>query len=194
MISRIVTFGLSGTRAFRVTVETDITRGIPYYDIVGLGSEAVRESRKRIRAAIINQRYDFPSGHVTQNLAPADVRKVGSSFDLPLALGILCAGEERRRGDEGGYGRESEYYELRRLAGVPETPEEINGDKAFLNGDDAGGTLGTGRNAGPGETRHSTGGEGNAGSVGVVGELSLDGTVRPVKGVLPAAVCCREEG
>jgi len=194
MISRIVTFGLSGTRAFRVTVETDITRGIPYYDIVGLGSEAVRESRKRIRAAIINQRYDFPSGHVTQNLAPADVRKVGSSFDLPLALGILCAGEERRRGDEGGYGRESEYYELRRLAGVPETPEEINGDEAFLNGDDAGGTLGTGRNTGPGEARHSPGGEGNAGTVGVVGELSLDGTVRPVKGVLPAAVCCREEG
>ena len=176
MISRIVTFGLSGTRAFRVTVETDITRGIPYYDIVGLGSEAVRESRKRIRAAIINQKYDFPSGHVTQNLAPADVRKTGSSFDLPLALGILCAGGNWRRGSPGTVNESGGYCE-------PDEYAEYGAARVELRGGIAAG--------GPGSF---SGGEGNAGTTGVVGELSLDGTVRPVKGVLPAAVCCREEG
>ena len=131
MVSKITTFGLSGTRAFRVTVETDIERGIPYYDIVGLGSETVRESRKRIKSAILNQEFEFPPGHVVQNLAPADIRKTGTGYDLPIAAGILKA---------------------------------------------------------------KKGGTGATENIGIIGELSLDGGVLPVKGVLPSVVCGRECG
>ncbi len=131
MVSKITTFGLSGTRSFRVTVETDIAKGIPYFEIVGLGSETVRESRKRIKAAVSNCGFQLPPGRVTQNLAPADVRKTGTGFDLPMAAGLLKAGS-----DNGG------SYER----------------------------------------------------IGVIGELSLDGAVVPVRGVLPAVACGRSEG
>ncbi|MCR5693472.1 MAG: YifB family Mg chelatase-like AAA ATPase [Clostridia bacterium] len=131
MVSKITTFGLSGTRSFRVIVETDIARGIPYFEIVGLGSETVRESRKRIRSAVLNRGFEMPPGRVTQNLAPADVRKLGTGFDLPLAAGLLKAWEGR-----------TENYE----------------------------------------------------NIGVIGELSLDGSLVPVKGVLPAVVCGKSCG
>ena len=91
MFSKINTFGISGARAFAIAVETDIVRGIPSFEVVGLGNEAVRESRKRVRSAIINQGFPFPQGRITLNLAPAGQRKQGTSLDLPIAAGILMS-------------------------------------------------------------------------------------------------------
>lgn len=72
-----------------IQVEVDITKGMPSFNIVGLPDAAVKESRERVRSAIMNTGYEFPLGRITINLAPADVRKVGSLLDLPIALGIL---------------------------------------------------------------------------------------------------------
>lgn len=91
VFSKINTFVISGARAFAVTVEADISRGIPDFEVVGLGSEAVREARKRVRAAIVNQGFSFPQSRVVLNLAPADIRKHGTSLDLPIAIGILSS-------------------------------------------------------------------------------------------------------
>lgn len=70
-------------------MEVDIATGIPAFSIVGLGDAAVQESRERVRSAVKNSGYGFPSKRITVNLAPADTRKSGPSFDLPIALGIL---------------------------------------------------------------------------------------------------------
>lgn len=91
MFSKLNTFGISGARVFAITVETDIARGIPNFEVVGLGNEAVRESRKRVRSAIVNQGFPFPQGRITLNLAPAGLRKQGTSLDLPIAVGILMS-------------------------------------------------------------------------------------------------------
>lgn len=72
-------------------VEVDVSFGLPAFTVVGLPDVSVRESRDRVRSAIRNSGYDFPQHHVTVNLAPADLRKAGSSFDLPIALGVLAA-------------------------------------------------------------------------------------------------------
>src|SRR4026209_1988518 len=74
-----------------VTIEVDVSFGLPGFTMVGLPDPSVRESRDRIRSAIRNSGYEFPPHRITVNLAPADVRKAGSSFDLPIALGILAA-------------------------------------------------------------------------------------------------------
>lgn len=74
-----------------VTVEIDIGKGLPCFNIVGLADTSVKEARQRVRSAIINSGYMFPFGRITINLAPADLRKCGSHFDLPLAVGILAA-------------------------------------------------------------------------------------------------------
>ena len=80
-------------------VEVDVSFGLPFFNLVGLPDASVRESRDRVRSAIRNSGFEFPSHRVTVNLAPADVRKAGSSFDLPIALGILAAqGIVERRG------------------------------------------------------------------------------------------------
>jgi magnesium chelatase family protein len=127
-----------GIDAILVDIEVNLqpvskeTEGIPF-TIVGLPDTAIRESRERIRAAITNSRYFFPIHKVTVNLAPADVRKEGASFDLPIALGILGA----------------------------------NGDLGNL---------------------------GNLSHVLSVGELSLDGRVRPVRGALSIALTARNNG
>lgn len=76
-----------------VEIEISIIRGIPRHTVVGLPNAAVRESLDRIRAAILAEGLDFPRGAITTNLAPADVRKEGTSFDLPIALGILVAND-----------------------------------------------------------------------------------------------------
>ena len=121
--------GLYGLDAYRVSVELDIASSpseVPSFQIVGLPEGAVRESRDRVRAAISNSGYWFPAGRITANLAPADIRKEGAAFDLPLAVGILSA---------------SERFESDRLD-----------------------------------------------SFAMVGELGLDGVIRPVNGVLPLAL------
>src|ERR1041384_8478763 len=138
MLFRTQSAAVYGIDANLVDVEVDLTPArsevdqAPSVIIVGLPDLAVRESRERIRAAINNSAFFFPLHKTTINLAPADVKKEGSSFDLPIALGILGA----------------------------------NGD---LRDEELQDTL-------------------------TVGELSLDGRVRPIKGALPIAVAARKRG
>jgi magnesium chelatase family protein len=137
MLFKTLSAAVFGIDAYVVDAEVDLTprsgdNAAPIFTTVGLPDAAVRESRERIRAAINNSGFFFPIHRVTVNLAPADVKKEGSSFDLPIALGILGA----------------------------------NGDLKREDLDDA---L-------------------------IVGELSLDGRVRPIKGALPIAVAARAHG
>ena len=89
MLSKLYSFGVSGIDGYLVTVETHISGGLPAFDIVGLGDNAVKESRERVRSAIKNNNYGYPSSRITVNLAPADIRKSGAVFDVPVMLGIL---------------------------------------------------------------------------------------------------------
>ncbi len=84
-------FSISGIEAYNVSVEVDVRRGLPSYTTVGLGDKAVKESKNRINAAIKNSGFEFPVKKITVNLAPAAVKKEGSAFDFPIALGILQA-------------------------------------------------------------------------------------------------------
>jgi len=129
MLARIHSAALVGVEAVPVDVEVDVSSGLPLCSIVGLPDAAVREARERVRAAIRNAGYEMPPRRVTVNLAPADLRKIGPSYDLPIALGILTATQQ-----------------------LP--PQAL------------------------------------AGCV-VIGELSLDGGVRPVPGVLNIALAAR---
>jgi magnesium chelatase family protein len=132
VLARVRSATLSGIEAATVFVEVDVTPGLPSFTTVGLPDSAVRESRDRVRAAIRNVGLEFPIERITVNLAPADLRKEGAAFDLPMAVGILCATGLVKPG---------------RL------------DRAL-----------------------------------VMGELSLDGSVRPVRGVLAVALHARREG
>ena len=133
MLARAYSAAISGIDAYLLTVEADLSNGLPNFTIVGLPDAAVQESRERVRAAVRNSGYRFPADkRVTINLAPADVRKEGPSLDLPIALGILAATGQL----------------------PPEDLEEW----------------------------------------ALVGELALDGTVRPVSGVLPVVMAAREAG
>ena len=80
-----------GIEAPLVSVEVHIGGGLPRFTIVGLPETAVRESKDRVRAALLNSQFEFPSGRITVNLAPADLPKEGGRFDLPIAIGILAA-------------------------------------------------------------------------------------------------------
>ncbi len=91
MYSRVKSAALNGIDAEEVIVESDISRGFPSFSIVGLPDTAIRESKERVRASIINSGFRFPGGRVTVNLSPAGVRKVGTHFDLPIALCILIS-------------------------------------------------------------------------------------------------------
>jgi magnesium chelatase family protein len=90
MLYKIASAALLGVEAYLVEVEVDVSRGIPNYVTVGLPDAAVRESKERVRAALKNCGYEFPSRRIIINLAPADRRKEGSSFDLPICLGLLA--------------------------------------------------------------------------------------------------------
>lgn len=130
MVTMVNSLGVFGMDGYVVQVEVDFLRALPAFDIVGLPDAAVRESRDRVRYAIKNSGFPFPDHKVTVNLAPADLRKSGSLYDLPIALAVLAA------------------------SGQLEVPEQT----AFL------------------------------------GELSLNGEVRPVSGVLPMVICAKEQG
>ncbi|HRI48489.1 MAG TPA: magnesium chelatase domain-containing protein, partial [Ignavibacteriaceae bacterium] len=93
MISKVLTSATYGIDAYIIEVETHVEKAIPGFIIVGLPDNAVKESRERVSAAIKNSGYKFPIQKITVNLAPADIRKEGSSFDLPIAIGILTATE-----------------------------------------------------------------------------------------------------
>ncbi|MFZ3089727.1 MAG: YifB family Mg chelatase-like AAA ATPase [Nitrospirota bacterium] len=91
MIAKVLSSALIGIDAYLLDVEVDISLGLPVFSIVGLPDLAVKESRDRVRAAIKNIGLDFPVKKITINLAPADIKKEGSAFDLPIAIGILVA-------------------------------------------------------------------------------------------------------
>ncbi len=91
MLARVTSEALSGLQGHPVVVEADVVAAAPAFSVVGLPDAAVQESRERVRAAIVNSSYEFPSRRITVNLAPADVRKEGPSFDLPIALAFLLA-------------------------------------------------------------------------------------------------------
>src|SRR5437773_1935598 len=91
MLARVRSAAVLGIDAYLVEVETDIANGLPTFATVGLPQGAVKEGRERVYAAIANSGYTFPLKRITVNLAPADIRKEGSAFDLPIALGVLAA-------------------------------------------------------------------------------------------------------
>jgi magnesium chelatase family protein len=131
MFGRLTSGAILGVDAQLIEIQCDVSGGLPSFQIVGLPDKEVSESRERIRSALRNAGYSFPAGRVTANLAPADVRKHGVAFDLPVALGILIASNQ-----------------------VP-APQD-----RFL----------------------------------IVGELALDGEVRPVPGVLPLVLQAAADG
>lgn len=87
----INTASFTGIEGSMITVEIDITRGLPAFNIVGMADISVKESKERVRSSIMNSGYDFPVSRITVNLAPADFKKEGAQFDLPIAIGILMA-------------------------------------------------------------------------------------------------------
>lgn len=129
MYARINSLGLFGLDAFPVTVECDISQGLPRFDLVGLPDAVVKESRERVRASIKNCHLTFPVSRITVNIAPADIKKEGSLYDLPVFISILKAGNQ-------------------------------------LNG--------------------------NTDDYAFIGELSLDGEIRKVNGVLPMLIQARK--
>lgn len=91
MLARLTSASLRGLDAEAVDVEVDLSRGLPCWNMVGLPDASVREARDRVRSALLNSNFEFPLSHITVNLAPADKRKDGSHFDLPVAIGLLWA-------------------------------------------------------------------------------------------------------
>jgi len=111
-VARVACRALVGLHAPLVHVEVSLASGLPAFCIVGLPATVVKESKERVRAALLNSRFEFPAGRITVNLAPADLPKEGGRFDLPIALGILLAsGQIQPRGAAGGGGCEGrEFY------------------------------------------------------------------------------------
>lgn len=120
MFSKINSLGVSGVGGYEVAVEVYISNGLPAFDIVGLPDAAVKEARERVRAAIKNNGFRFPVSRLTINLAPADKKKVGTVYDLPILMGILSAsGElEKPKEDCAFFGELSLLGELRPVAGA----------------------------------------------------------------------------
>ncbi|MBR5272493.1 MAG: YifB family Mg chelatase-like AAA ATPase [Clostridia bacterium] len=91
MFSKVNSLGLFGLDAFLVEVETDVSMGLPRFDIVGLPDAAVDEAKERVRAALKNSGFEFPVSRITVNLAPAERKKIGTVYDLPICMALLCA-------------------------------------------------------------------------------------------------------
>lgn len=134
MLAKVNSFGLIGLDGYLVNVEIDINRGLPSYDVVGLADAAIRESKQRVVSAIKNQGYSYPISKITVNLAPADTKKEGSIYDLPISVGVLIASDQ--------------------ITAARSKLEEFS----------------------------------------FVGELSLDGSLRKIKGVLPILITARNLG
>ncbi|MDT8311570.1 MAG: magnesium chelatase domain-containing protein, partial [Methylophaga sp.] len=93
-IATVFSRALTGIDAQQVTIEVHLSNGLPSLSIVGMPETAVKESKDRVRSAIINSQFNFPQQRITINLAPADLPKEGGRFDLPIALGILAAAQQ----------------------------------------------------------------------------------------------------
>lgn len=120
MAAKVISIGLYGAEAFLVEVECDIGRSLPAFDLVGLPDAAVKESRERVRAALKNCGFDYPTGRITVNLAPADIRKEGPLYDLPVLMSVLISSGQLGAclGDSAFLGELSLFGELRPVNGV----------------------------------------------------------------------------
>ena len=121
MLSKVLSFGLTGITGYPVEIEIDINAGLPGYDVVGLADTAIKESKSRVKAAIKNSAYNYPIHKVIINLAPADTKKEGSMYDLPIALGILASQDIIQPKALEGYvflGELSLNGEIRKLNGI----------------------------------------------------------------------------
>ncbi len=120
MFAKVKSLGVFGMDSYSVVVEADITRGLPRFDIVGLPDTAVKESRERVRASIKNCHYEFPVSHITVNIAPADIKKEGAIYDLPILIALLKAtGQIKASTDDFAFiGELSLDGEIRRCTGV----------------------------------------------------------------------------
>ena len=120
MFSKINSLGVSGVGGYPVTLEVYITNGLPAFDVVGLPDAAVKESRERVRAAVKNNGFRFPVSRMTVNLAPADRKKAGTLYDLPMLIGILAANGDIRQpeSDCAFLGELSLTGELRPISGA----------------------------------------------------------------------------
>lgn len=103
MLATVRTFSLLGIEAVAVDIEVDVSNGLPHMAIVGLPDSSIKESKERVRSGIKNSGFTFPPDRITINLAPANFKKEGSSFDLAIALGILCASKQIDKGFLGDY-------------------------------------------------------------------------------------------
>jgi len=137
MLARLTASAVFGVQAVPVSVEVDVSPGLPGTTMVGLPDTTVRESRDRVRTAIRNSGFPFPGERVTVSLAPADVRKVGAAFDLPIALGILAASgvlpyrEERRFTIVGGLSLDGGVPPMWGLLPVAMSARETTGSMVF---------------------------------------------------------------
>lgn len=121
MAIHVTTATFYGIEGFIVSVEIDISNGLPSFNIVGLADISVKESKERVRAAIINSGFEFPINRITINLAPADLKKEGSQFDLPIAIGILLATNQIKSNNLNNYlilGELSLSGELKKIKGA----------------------------------------------------------------------------
>ena len=120
MVAKTYSMGLFGMEAFPVEVEADLSQGLPAFELVGLPDAAVKESRDRVRSALKNCGFDFPVSRITMNLAPADKRKEGPIYDLPLLISLLKASQQLacQTDDAIFLGELSLSGELRPLRGV----------------------------------------------------------------------------
>lgn len=91
MLSKIRTVALNGMQGMEIEIQTDLSPGLPYFEITGMGDTAVREAAGRVKRAIANSGFEYPRHKITVNLAPAYVKKSGSHFDLGIAVGLLKA-------------------------------------------------------------------------------------------------------
>ena len=134
MAVKIISATHNGLEGFLINVEVDISKGLPIFNIVGLPDTSVKEAKERVRAAITNCGFEFPLGRITINLAPADVRKIGSLLDLPMALGILMESNQICRKSMEDYivfGELSLFGELKGVKGT--IPIIVEGVKEKIN-------------------------------------------------------------
>src|SRR3990172_3073775 len=94
MLAKVISCAIVGLEGAIVEVEADISPGLPSFTVVGLPDAAVQEARERVRAAIRNSGFTFPMKRIVVNLAPADLKKAGPAYDLPIALGVLLSSEQ----------------------------------------------------------------------------------------------------
>ncbi len=178
MHTTVFTGTITGVDGLVVEAEVDISRGIPAFSIVGLPNTAVRESRERVTAAIKNSGWEFPLERITVNLAPANIKKEGSAFDLAIATGMLIAS-----GQVGGAPG----------TGDARSPGDAPGTGGARGATGAGGASGAAGSAGIAGASGIKGAEGLDGTL-FLGELALDGALRKVPGVLPILLHARERG